>query len=71
MGKQGRRVRKIAKHIAQSLKEIPSNVAIRAGVEVECIPLPILRFFAEVHLFHKATMHVRKRKENASRKKKS
>ena len=62
------RIRQIAKRIIESLKEVPCDVAIKAGVEVDFIPLPVLKFFAEIRLLHKTTNRMKQRKENASRK---
>lgn len=65
------KIRRISKRIVSALKEIPENIEIEIGVEIEVIPKPIVRFFAEIHKYRKLMKTKRQNTKNENRKKRN
>ena len=70
MGKMGKmeKIKKASKKIVNLLKQIPVDIDIKAGAELDLIPKPVVKFFVEAHILH--TLIKKKReKKNADREK--
>lgn len=65
-GKDGR-VKRIAKRIIESLREIPIDVSVKAGLQVDLIPKPVIKFFINIHLLNKTSSKKRRGKQNGHR----
>lgn len=65
MGKM-ERVKEASQKIVNALKQIPIEVSIKIGAEIDLIPKPVLRFFTEIHVLHKL-IRKKREKKNADR----
>jgi hypothetical protein len=63
------KVRRVSHRIVSALKEIPKDIELEVGVEIELLPKPIVKFFAAVHKYKALMKCKRKKRKNASRKK--
>lgn len=61
------KIRAISERIVSALKRMSENVDVKIGVEVEVIPQPVVKFFAEVHKYHKLMKSKERNKQDENR----
>ena len=58
MGKMDK-IRETSRKIVDSLRQMSNNITIKGGAEIELIPKPVVRFFAEIHIHNLHTKQKR------------
>jgi len=56
-----KKLKEVSKKIVKLLKQIPVDVSIKSGAELEFIPKPVVRLFVEIHVLNSL---LRKKREN-------
>ena len=65
------KIRTISERVVSALKEISESVELEAGVDVEVIPKPVVKFFAKIHVCRKLMNIKGQNEEHESRKKRN